>query len=469
MSTINEGKEKSVIGHSKKTMFSYSMGEFVYEFTQGVLILVLFFFYEVEIGLASWMTGLGLVIYAIWDAFNDPLVGYICDKPMRLTKKWGRRFPWMIIGYIPMLISFFLIFTPPSVDAQQQPWIIFGWLVVTLCIFDTFETLYSNNYFGLFPDKFRDNDERVKASGIYVYLGLIGVVLANLLPPMIIEFGNVASYMIMALILVLICLLSWFLMLPGIKDDKQSVEEYLAHYEDSERKSFFKTLKTAFKQKSLIGFLFLFMAWIAMVGMVQSSFLYWIRFIIFGEASDVLYIMIMFLLGVFIGIPLWIKFYKKVGEDNRKTMIYTSIGCIIMTTILTFITNLTGLYIVIFLWGIVVGGFWIIYIPTYSDVIDESISITGTRQEGFYSGLRRFMSNLASVIYALLFAIVHETTGFVEVADKQTSSANFGILLLFGVIPAVIMSIGLTIFWKLYDITPDRSKKIREKLEELKI
>jgi len=196
---------------------------------------------------------------------------------------------------------------------------------------------------------------------------------------------------------------------------------------------------------------------------------YWIRFIIYGEASDVLYIMIIFLLGVFIGIPLWIKFYKKVGEDNRKTMIYTSIGCIIMTTILTFITNLTGLYIVIFLWGIVVGGFWIIYIPTYSDVIDESISITGTRQEGFYSGLRRFMSNLASVIYALLFAIVHETTGFVEVADKQTSSANFGILLLFGVIPAVIMTIGLIIFWKLYDITPDRSKEIRVKLEELKI
>ena len=64
---------------------------------------------------------------------------------------------------------------------------------------------------------------------------------------------------------------------------------------------------------------------------------------------------------------------------------------------------------------------------------------------------------------------MHESTGFVEIADKQTSSANFGILLLFGVIPAVIMTIGLIIFWKLYDITPDRSKEIREKLKELKI
>ena len=465
MSNFDQGN----ISHSKTTMVSYSMGEFVYEFTQGVLILVLFYFYEVEIGLASWMTGLGLVIYALWDALNDPLIGYICDKPSRFTKKWGRRFPWMILGYIPMLVSFFLIFTPPNVNAQQQPWIIFGWLVFTLCIFDTFETLFSNNFFGLFPDKFRENDERVKASGIYVYLGLIGVVFANLLPPMIIHFGDLASYTLMALILVLICFISFFLMLPGIRDDKQTVEEYIKHYDDSEKVSFFKTLKTAFKRKSLTGFLFLFMAWIAMVGMVQSSFLYWIRFIIFGEASDVLYIMIVFLIGVFVGIPLWIKYYKKIGEDNRKTMIYSSIGCIIMTVILTFITDLTGMLIVIFLWGFVVGGFWIVYIPTYSDVIDESISLTGTRQEGFYSGLRRFMSNLSSVITAILFAIVHELTGFVEIADRQTSLANMGILLLIGVIPAIIMIIGLIIFWKLYDITPEKSRRIREKLSELKI
>jgi GPH family glycoside/pentoside/hexuronide:cation symporter len=469
MSNIEKGTEKSIEGHSKKIMLSYSMGEFVYEFTQGILILVLFFFYEVEIGLASWMTGLGLVIYALWDAFNDPMIGYICDKPVRFTKKWGRRFPWMIIGYIPMLISFFLIFTPPVVDAQQQPWLIFTWLVVTLCVFDTCETLYSNNFFGLFPDKFRENEERVKASGIYVYLGLIGVVLANLLPPMIIEFGNIPSYTLMALIFALICFFCFFLMLPGIRDDPETVKEYLANYKEQEEESFFTTLKIAFKRKSLTGFLFLFLAWIALTGMVQSSFLYWIRFIIYGEASDVLYIMILFLLGVFVGIPLWIIYYRKSGENNRKTMIYTSIGCIIMTFILTFITDLMGLLITIFLWGIVVGGFWIIYIPTYSDVIDEAISITGTRREGFYSGLRRFMSNLSSVISAVLFAIVHELTGFAELADKQSPSANFGILLLMGIIPAIIMTIGLIIFWKLYEITPEKSKEIRAKLMELKI
>ncbi|MBD3256247.1 MAG: MFS transporter [Candidatus Lokiarchaeota archaeon] len=468
MSGINEDVGSIDHTHSKKIMGSYSVGEFVYEFTQGILIFMLFFFYEVEVGLASWITGLGLIIYALWDAINDPFIGYICDHPVRFTKKWGRRFPWMLIGYIPMLVFFVLIFSPPAVNAQEQPWIIFGWLVFTLCLFDTFETLFTNNYFGLFPDKFRSNEERVKASGIYVYLGIIGVVLANILPPMIIVFGNVGSYSIMAWISVSISFLCGFLMLPGIKDDKKKVEEYLAGYEEQEKEPFLATLKTALKQKSLIGFLFLFMAWIALTGMVQSSFLYWIRFIAFGSADDVLYIILFFLIGVFIGIPLWYKYYKKTG-NNRKTMIYTSIGCIFLTLMLTFILDLVVLFIVIFIWGIAIGGFWVIYIPTYSDVIDESISNTGIRREGFYSGLRRFMSNFSSVISALLFAIVHELTGFVEIADKQTPLANLGILLLFGIIPASIMAVGLIIFWKLYDITPEKSRNIRAKLEQLKL
>ena len=115
---MNDIKESGDIsGHSKKVMLSYSSGNFVNEFIQGVLAFVLFYFYEVEVGLASWMTGLGLGIYAVWDAFNDPLVGYLTDRPYRFTRKWGRRFPWIVVGFIPMLISFVLIFSPPNVNA----------------------------------------------------------------------------------------------------------------------------------------------------------------------------------------------------------------------------------------------------------------------------------------------------------------------------------------------------------------
>jgi len=115
------------------------------------------------------------------------------------------------------------------------------------------------------------------------------------------------------------------------------------------------------------------------------------------------------------------------------------------------------------------GGFWTIYYVVFSDVIDESIVETGMRQEGFYQGLRRFFGNIAKVITAFYFAAVHELTGFNEVAEVQTPLANTGILLLFGIIPAITMAVGFLIFWKFFDITPEKSKMIKEKLLQLNI
>lgn len=468
MSEIKGNDESLGIRHSKKIMASYSSGFFINEFIQGVLIFLLFFYYEVEIGLAAWMTGLGLIIYALWDAFNDPLLGYLSDRPFKFTKKWGRRFPWIIVGFIPMLISFLLIFNPPNVSAQEQPWIIFGWLVFTLCLFDTFETIFTMNYFSLYPDKFRTNKERRNVSQMSIYIGIIGVVFANLVPPMIIIFGNLGTYALMAWICVVINFFILFLMIPGIRDDKETVDTYLATYEKQEKEPFFKTLKTAFKHKSLIVFLIFYMLYLNLTNMVQASFLYWIKFIIRGDISDVFYVMVLLLVGVMVGIPFWMYYNKKSG-DNRKTMIYAAIMLMIVTIFFTVITNLTTLLVLVFIWGMALGGFWTIYYVVFSDVIDEAIVESGKRQEGLYQGLRRFFGNLAKVVTAFYFAIIHELTGFNEVAEVQTSVANTGILLLFGIIPAITMAVGFIIFWRYFDITPEKSKLIREKLLQLNI
>ncbi len=468
MSEIKGNDSVLGIRHSKKVMASYSSGFFINEFIQGVLIFLLFFFYEVEIGLAAWMTGLGLIIYALWDAVNDPLLGYLSDRPFKFTKKWGRRFPWIIVGFIPMLVSFLLIFNPPNVSAQEQPWIIFGWLVFTLCLFDTFETIFTMNYFSLFPDKFRRDDERRNVSQMSIYIGIIGVVFANLVPPMIIIFGNLGTYALMAWICVVINFFILFLMIPGIRDDKETVDTYLATYEKQEKEPFFKTLKTAFKHKSLVVFLIFYMLYLNLTNMVQASFLYWIKFIIRGDISDVFYVMVLLLVGVMAGIPLWMYYNKKSG-DNRKTMIYAAIALMIITIFFTVITNLTTLLILVFIWGMALGGFWTIYYVVFSDVIDEAIVESGKRQEGLYQGLRRFFGNIAKVITAFSFAAVHEMTGFNEVADVQTPLADTGILLLFGIIPAIIMAVGFVIFWKFFDITPEKTKMIKEKLLQLNI
>ncbi|MHA1803171.1 MAG: MFS transporter [Promethearchaeota archaeon] len=468
MSNRNKNTVIGEVHHSTLSMLSYSTGFYINEFIQGVLIFILYYFYEVELGLSSWLTGLGLIIYGLWDAINDPLLGYISDRPFRFTRKWGRRFPWIIFGFIPMLISFLLIFNPPNVSGQENPGIIFGWLVFTLCLFDTCETFFTNNYFSLYPDKFRTNEERRKVSAFSIYIGIVGVVFANLLPPSIVIFGDRGTYTLMALLCVIINFFCFFLMLPGSKDDKEMVELFIENYGKKEKESLKETLKFVFKHKSLFAFLIFYLLYLNLTNMVQASFLYWIRFIIYGDTGDVLYVMILLLVGVMCGIPIWVLYNKKSG-DNRKTMIYSAIALIVITIFFTFINTLTNLMVLVFIWGMALGGFWTFYYVVYSDVIDESIANTGMRREGLYSGLRRFFGNLAKVTQAFYFSLVHDLTGFVEGADTQPPLAQTGILLLFGIIPAITMAVGFIIFLIFYDITPEKAKMIREKIMELKV
>ncbi|TFG02010.1 MAG: hypothetical protein EU542_05860, partial [Promethearchaeota archaeon] len=293
----------SIIHHSKKKMVSYNVGSLPIELVQGVLSLLIFFFYEVELGLNTLLVGLGIAIYAIWDAFNDPLVGFLTDRAFKFTKKWGRRFPFIVLGYIPMLICFLLIFTPPDVSAQESPLIIFGWLVLTTCLFDTTESIWTVNYLSLFPDKFRDLSERRFLAGFEVFFGFIGTVFAFLLPPFIIIYENLSSYALMAWVCIAICFVCWILMIPGIRDDQAAVDNYLSSYDEEERDSFFKTLKQIFAQRSFVAFLILYVMYQALVQTMLASIFYFTKYNLNGDEEMVSIISAMLLVGGVLSIP----------------------------------------------------------------------------------------------------------------------------------------------------------------------
>ena len=56
------------IQHSKKNITSYGVGNIVTEILAAVLAVMLFAFYETEVGLSSSLTGIALVVFAVWDA-----------------------------------------------------------------------------------------------------------------------------------------------------------------------------------------------------------------------------------------------------------------------------------------------------------------------------------------------------------------------------------------------------------------
>jgi len=272
-------KNNSKISHSKGNMASYGFGKFVIEMMEMAFVSLGFFFYEYEVGLNVWLVALGYIIFAVWNAINDPLVGYLTNRPFKFTKKWGRRFPLILFGGFLTVISYFLVFMPPRVDPISGAWIIFGWLVFSTCLFDTFNSIFFVNYVSLFPDKFRTIEERRTATGIGTIVGIFGVALGAIIPPLLYTFGDLGSYMIQAGGIILVGIIGVFLLIPGSREDQETIDRFLdTHQDKTERESFFGTLKMVLKQKSFVVFIITYMLYRGMVISMTASIPFLIGF-----------------------------------------------------------------------------------------------------------------------------------------------------------------------------------------------
>jgi len=141
---------------SPKKMMSYSLGFLISTHLGGFLTAFVFYYYEVEVGLPVLLLGLAFIIFTLWNMVNDPLIGYLTDRPFRWTKKWGMRFPWILIGGIPMLICWFLLFTSPDADLDN-PWPVFWYFIIVSCLMDTFYSLYTTHLNAGYTTHFRSD------------------------------------------------------------------------------------------------------------------------------------------------------------------------------------------------------------------------------------------------------------------------------------------------------------------------
>jgi GPH family glycoside/pentoside/hexuronide:cation symporter len=457
------------ITHSKLNMASYCSGIMSREFIQMAFNVIVFFYYEAEIGLNVWIISLGLIIFAVFNAFNDPLIGYLTNRPFRFTKKLGRRFPWILIGGIPIGFSYLLIFTPPTVDPKGGAWILFGWLVLTTCLFDTFHTIFFVNLQSLFPDKFRSLNERRTVTGIQVIFGALGVALGSIIPPLIYNYGDLQSYIFQAIAVLIITIITILAAIPGIREDQVTIDSYLSSVQkEVKRNPFFKTMKQAFKQKSFVAYIFLYTMYWFIINSMEASIPYVVLYILDMPASATTLIMAGFLLGAVCTAPLWTKLAKK-WNNNGRVMLITAILMGVVIFPLTFLNNYFLIILNVILWGVVQGGYWTMIFAVYSDVIDESVVLYQKREEGTYIGLQQFFGRLGLILQVLSFAIIHTLTGFVEGSKTQNTLAIWGIHLHLSFVPMIFILIGAAVFWKLYDLKPDKVTEHHLKIQELKL
>jgi GPH family glycoside/pentoside/hexuronide:cation symporter len=167
-----------VIG--KNSPIAYGFGSFGLASLYKVFAGFYMFYYINKLGLAIALAAIINVIFGIWDALNDPLVGFLSDNT---RSRWGRRKPWLFVG-LPFFVSILImVYAVPRPFLQGKALIWYALIIFFL--FEGAYTVMDINYAALFPELFQNLKERSRASSYYQGLSMFGELVGFAIPPFI--------------------------------------------------------------------------------------------------------------------------------------------------------------------------------------------------------------------------------------------------------------------------------------------
>jgi GPH family glycoside/pentoside/hexuronide:cation symporter len=150
------------------TKLAYGFGAVAYGVKNNGFDYFLLLFYSQVMGVDAPLVGLALLIALLFDAFSDPVVGYLSDNT---HSRWGRRHPWMYASAIPVAICYYLLWVPPAglTGNELFPYILTLAILIRVCI-----TLFEVPSSALAAELTQDYDERTSLLSFRFFFGWIG-------------------------------------------------------------------------------------------------------------------------------------------------------------------------------------------------------------------------------------------------------------------------------------------------------
>jgi Na+/melibiose symporter-like transporter len=310
-------------------------------------------------------------------------------------------------------------------------------------------------------------------------LGIIGLVLAAIIPPMFITTGVALTYRSSALVTFVVGFILLALMIPGIFETKQVREVYRLRRENlarqEKRAGFFTTARFVFSNKRFVAKVVLFFGYQVGVVMLQTSALYIVTYLLDTPASTISLLLGSMLGGALVSVPVWMAISRKTN-NNRLVSIVGGFFLALTFIPMIFINSFTGWIICLIFFGMAMGNQWFMDPPTLADILDDVAVKTGRRDPSVYISYQALVYKLGQTSIAAVIAIVHTQTGFpsgvtslAELLQKSPTPqlALFGIRIHSAIVPAIVGLIATLVFWLLYDLTPAKVTANKKKLEEM--
>jgi GPH family glycoside/pentoside/hexuronide:cation symporter len=409
---------------------AYGLGSFGLESTYKVFWGFYVFFYVDGLGLAIALAAIINVIYAIWDAVNDPLVGYLSDNT---RTRWGRRRPWLLTA-LPFYVAF-LVLTYAVPGPFRQGNALFLYALAVILVFETAYTVMSVNYNALFPELFQGYRERTRASGYYQGFCMAGELAGFAIPPLIYaQFGFApmgVSFAAIAGVTLLIAITR------NIEDPKEREVPPL-----DLRGAFGPVLRDRPFWMFAIALTFL----VFTTGVYTLATPFWAKYTLRAspQAPSIIFATV-FIIAIF-SVTMWSRLLRARGV--KRTWLWAVAVMLCSAIVLGLATNLVVGVLGAAVAGVGLGGVKVCREMIMAGIVDGNLARTGHRQEGMYYSLLRFFGKLSKLLEALALILLALLFGYVSGEEPGPQPDN-AFRFLISVVPFVFMVLAWLLSLKL--------------------
>jgi GPH family glycoside/pentoside/hexuronide:cation symporter len=429
-----------------------------------------------NLGMPSWMWGILFFVPRIFDAFFDPIMGFISDNTKSV---WGRRRQYVFFGALIMGIAFIIMWQLYRESGVNYNFIFF---LIFSTIFYFGLSIFSVPYVAMGYEMSEDFHERTQIMAISQWIGQWAWVIAPWFWVIMYDpkwFPNAdTATRTLAFWVGISCMI--LAMMPAIFIKSKSTK-----YDHTLKPLTYKTIggslkeilisfKEAFSNKPFrklcIATFLIFNAFNTVAGF---TFFIVVYYLFDGNAAaagvwPTLFGCIGALSTTFMVIPI-VAWISKKMEKKRAFLICQGIS--IFGYILLWFLFIPGKpYMFLFalpFFSFGIGSLFTLMMSMTADVCDMDELESGKRREGIFGAIYWWMVKFGFAIAGLLTGVIMSLVGFKAGAETQAEGAVTGLRLFFSGIPILGT---LTAMWVMrnYDLTEAKARAIKKEIDAKK-
>ena len=410
-----------------------------------------------------------LLVWNIWDAINDPLVGTFMDVMFAKSKNKANKFrPWILRSIPVLAIGLISLFTLPTLFDGLMCTVV---LFVSKIVFELGYTIMNIGMGSLLGVMATNDQERASLSSARGFGSTVGGIVGMMAIPIVLEVlgETAAGYAIAAIAAaVLGCLLVFFHYLFTVERNVAAQNAVKTDAEREAEKIKITDILNVFKVNRPYLALCIHSICICFVqGIAQGASTYMYADVLgsIGLASLATAAGMPVMFAGMIIAPILAKKYDLV----KIIRVMILIGCVLLGGLFVYAMLVETMNSIVYIiWSSIGTGLVTLSVQLQWGLVGESIDyneyLTGKRSEGTIYGTfsltRRIGQTLSGSLAVLMLTWFNYIAHDEETMVVQPDSAIFGIKAMCILIPAVIAMGSWIAFRFIWDITPEKRAKM---------